>query len=277
IKGQMTFSSTDFYELYKVEKDQKALLILFPGMGGNAENIRASFDVLEAAEKNQVSVLLLNFTNLLFLDEEQKLNLTERVNQIIAKEKLNTDHVCIGGFSSGGLMSVLWSDYLIESKSNIDVQKVFLVDSPLDLVQLYTIVTDVDENSHDMSKREADYLIGYFQERLPQEGNLLDHIAKVSPYLEDGKNFENIKNLKNLDFRIYTEPDSAWWKENRGSEYKESNAFLLENFKGAADAAGWKNVELIKTKDKGYRANGDRHPHSWSIVDSHELMLWIGE
>jgi hypothetical protein len=38
---------------------------------------------------------------------------------------------------------------------------------------------------------------------------------------------------------------------------------------------GFKHVELITTENKGYRANGQRHPHSWSIVDGKDLIKWM--
>jgi len=34
-------------------------------------------------------------------------------------------------------------------------------------------------------------------------------------------------------------------------------------------------MNTIETKNKGYRNNGERNPHSWSIVDVDELIQWI--
>ena len=36
-------------------------------------------------------------------------------------------------------------------------------------------------------------------------------------------------------------------------------------------------VDLIETENRGYQANGERHPHSWAIVDEKELIRWILE
>lgn len=38
---------------------------------------------------------------------------------------------------------------------------------------------------------------------------------------------------------------------------------------------GNKQAELILTTDQGYRPEGSRHPHSWSIVDEQELVEWF--
>ena len=40
---------------------------------------------------------------------------------------------------------------------------------------------------------------------------------------------------------------------------------------------GLKKIELINTKNKGYRADGTRHPHSWAIVDKENLLNWVLE
>lgn len=31
--------------------------------------------------------------------------------------------------------------------------------------------------------------------------------------------------------------------------------------------SNWNKIQLIKTKNKGYRSNDERNPHSWLIVD----------
>ena len=38
---------------------------------------------------------------------------------------------------------------------------------------------------------------------------------------------------------------------------------------------GNEEAELILTQDKGYRPDGQRHPHSWSIVDEEEMVGWL--
>ena len=39
--------------------------------------------------------------------------------------------------------------------------------------------------------------------------------------------------------------------------------------------AGNARAELITTTGKGYRPDGRRHPHSWSIVDELDLVRWL--
>jgi hypothetical protein len=40
---------------------------------------------------------------------------------------------------------------------------------------------------------------------------------------------------------------------------------------------GNSKTKFIKTKNKGYRANGEKNPHSWSLVNKKDLLDWINE
>jgi hypothetical protein len=40
---------------------------------------------------------------------------------------------------------------------------------------------------------------------------------------------------------------------------------------------GCTKAEFIKTENRGIRANGEIHPHSWSIVEKESLIKWIKE
>ena len=59
------------------------------------------------------------------------------------------------------------------------------------------------------------------------------------------------------------------------TEYTETNAYHIKCLAEDLKIQGFTKVEYIPTKDKGYRANGDRHPHSWSIIDKEELVKWM--
>ncbi len=118
-------------------------------------------------------------------------------------------------------------------------------------------------------------MVDYFKRELQVEAELPRHIANVSPLLLETGSFENIRRLKTLPVRLYTEPDSAWWRSERGYGHEHTNAHLLERATILAKAQGWNNLHLIETHNRGYRPNGERHPHSWSIVDPEELMDWV--
>lgn len=74
-----------------------------------------------------------------------------------------------------------------------------------------------------------------------------------------------------------TEPDILWWMEERGKDYYDINSFDLAAFINDLRLEGNKDARLVVTTGKGYRENGTRHPHSWSIVDIDELVIWCLE
>lgn len=61
------------------------------------------------------------------------------------------------------------------------------------------------------------------------------------------------------------------------ADYDQMNAFYIKRLYERLNASGFDRVEYTPTVGKGYRANGDRHPHSWAIVDKNELVAWMQE
>jgi hypothetical protein len=263
------------YVLHKTQKEQGILLIVFPDLGGNAESTKESFNILSAAKEANISVLMMNFNHHLFLSKKDNFRITGILNEVVKLNNLSPEKVVIGGFSSGGIVSSLWSNYLLEINHAFKPQKTFAVDSPLDLVELFYNVTAVDSLSHNVSMEEANYIINYFEEALNTKDSLIQKIAEVSPFNYATFNFKNIERLKEVDFRIYTEPYSVWWKQNRGFDFEETDSYQVIRFAKSAKEFGWNNLQLIQTTDRGYRPDGNRHPHSWSIVNPNELIAWI--
>ena len=97
-----------------------------------------------------------------------------------------------------------------------------------------------------------------------------------SPYLSKTHSTNNLLNFSGLKIRLYSEPDTAWWRENRQAEYENMNAHYIEQLSYDLNKLyGEEHVNYIRTKNRGYRANGDRHPHSWAIIDEKDLVKWM--
>jgi hypothetical protein len=264
------------YEIH-IPKNQTHLLILFPCFPCDAENTKSEFDIVKEANSKGIGVILMNYNQHLWLSENEKLDLKKNLEGVVNKYKLNTDHTFIGGFSSGGTVSLLLSNYLKQTKSIIQPEGVFIADSPIDLLGLYDdAVKDISSNFSPEAVSEATWIVETFEKEFGKGDTSLIHYKEKSPYLLSRHSIHSFKDMKNVKIRLYTEPDSLWWKENRQVEYKEMNAYFIKHL--AFDLQkhfGEKNIEYIPTKNKGYRANGYRHPHSWSIIDKQELLAWI--
>ena len=283
-KKQITSEKLEFtkiikenYELYKPNKEVRAVLILFGGYTENAEDIKREFKILDIARKNNIAVLLSNFNRKLWFEEYEKHLLAKSLQNIIVENQLPTENIYIGGFSSGGIVSLIISNFIVGMKQfYIDPKGVFVVDSPIDLVALYkSSEKNIKRNFSEPSIQESNWLLEALGSNF---GNPKDGIAKyedkaVFTYSTD--NTSNLKKLKKTKIRLYTEPDTLWWKKNRMADYEQMNAFYIERLSKSLIGKGYESVEYIPTINKGYRANGDRHPHSWAIVDKNDLINWI--
>ncbi len=267
---------TDEFELL-VSKQQKGLLILFPGGGGSAENIKKEFNIVQKAKEKGVSLLLLNFARKLWIENEDSEKLTTLILETIKKNNLKTNNIYIGGMSIGGNVALTLSDYLLKNKI-VAVKGTFIVDSPIDLFGLYeSSVKDIQRKDFSEERlAEPKWIVSYFEERFTKD-SLLNNIQQVSPFTYKTSNFNNIYNLKKTKLRLYTEPDERWWKEVRKTDYESTNAYRIRKLNNLLVADNWRKVTLIETNNKGYRANGDRNPHSWSIVNVDDLLDWILE
>ncbi|MFY7670786.1 hypothetical protein ACOSP6_06825 [Tenacibaculum sp. MEBiC06402] len=276
--NETTRITTSEFDLMKSEK-QNGLLILFPCFPCNAKNTLSEFKILESSKKYGFSVLAMNLNEHLFLKQSEKKQLAERLEKIILENNISKERIFIGGFSSGGNVSLLISNYLAEIKSQIQPKGVFVVDSPIDLLGLYrTAEKNITSHFSKTSIQEATWIKSFLEKEFGNPKNGIDKYEMNSPFTLETQNIKNLKNLKSLKIRFYTEPDLKWWKENRKNDYEDLNAFYLKKLSDKLSAEfGNDKIELIETKNRGYRANGERHPHSWSIVNQDDLLKWMSE
>jgi hypothetical protein len=267
---------TKDYTLHKATK-QKGTLLLFPCYPCNSAHTLREFPVIEQSLKNGISVVAMNFNERLFLNPSEKEQLAKIITDVILQHNLSIENVFIGGFSSGGNVSLLISDYLVKSDHRIQPKGVFVVDAPIDLVGLYkTAEKNIQMNFSQPSVQEATWIKSFFDAEFGNPKSELSIYEKYSPFTLKTKNINNLMGLKNVKLRLYTEPDLVWWQLHRKNNIEDLNAYYLKELHSLLEKKFHNNtIEFIETKNKGYRTNGDRHPHSWSIVDVESLIQWI--
>ena len=270
---------TGEYELHLPADEIKAVLILFPGYPEDAASTKREFQILEAAKKTGIAVVFSNYNRKLWLNVEDKENLTNQISVTFKEHNLPTDNIYIGGFSSGGNVAILIGNYMMSQEGGIPKPKgVFIVDSPIDLAQLYRNAAYYSENSTaENLKNEGQWIIQSFNQQLGDPDNTIDNYESNAVYLGQTDNIGNISQLRNTKLRFYTEPDTTWWREYGDAGFERINAFQITNLYESLKEKGFQEVELITTVNKGYRSDGSRHPHSWSIVDVKELVEWMVE
>lgn len=268
--------NTETYTLYKPSTTE-AVLVLFGGIGENAAGIENEYPITDLALSKNVAVAYLNYNRKIILQEEEKAQLAQMLKNLIAANNLPDDAVYIGGLSSGGAIALLIADYLAENTSyTIAPKGVFAVDSPVDLAAMYRIAeSNVKRNFSPAAAGESAFMLQYFNAQLGNPDDTIEPYENYSSFVYETGNYQNLKALKDTKIRLYTEPDRTWWKENMGIDYEQMNAYQLKRLSELLTAEGFKNVEFITTEDQGYRADGSRNPHSWSIVDQEDLLKWM--
>ncbi len=267
---------TENYQLIKPKSGVEEVLVLFGGFTEGIEDVKREFRIGDLAKRNGVSVLYMSYNQKLWLQESEKQKLADQLQRIFEDHEIPGSRIFIGGFSSGGNIAILISSYLVQKNSEYAPKGVFVIDSPIDLVALYrSSEKNIQRNFSEPSVRESSWIIQTLDENFGNPDTAISNYEKYSVYTEATKNFDNIKSLRTVKIRFYSEPDTNWWKENRMADFDQMNAYYLERLSKHLKDAGFKDVEYIASENKGYRANGDRHPHSWSIVEKENLIEWI--
>lgn len=251
----------------------KALLILFPCFPCDAADTRAESRIADTAVAHGIAVLMMNFNRHILMSEAEQQEVIGTIAGAVAAHGVDASNTVIGGFSSGGNVSVLLAKALLRSaEPPVQLKGVFAVDSPLDLVLLYQCAQrDLTKTTFPEYKDEARYLIAFLDSALGSPTDSLTNYERAAPLLNSSA---SVAPLKDLPIRFYTEPDTAWWRTHRDDGYEELNAYGLKRIHDTLVTAGNERAEYITTKGRGVQ-HGNRHPHAWSIVDERELVGWI--
>jgi hypothetical protein len=86
---------------------------------------------------------------------------------------------------------------------------------------------------------------------------------------------ENERHLVNTAVRTYHDVDISWRIIQRNQTVHLSNYEVTAELINRLVLMGNTKAEFMQSFRTGYRANGQRHPHSWSIVDEVECVQWI--
>jgi hypothetical protein len=263
-----------------IPTEQKALLILFPCFGCDAADTRSGSKITDEAVANGIAVLLMNFNGHIMMSDAELQHLITTIEQAftvalsVKEQGLNGAHTFIGGFSSGGNVTMLLARALLKDPDPpVTVKGVFAVDSPLDLVHLYEASKrGLERPGFPQYKDEGRMVVTLLDVTLGDPATNAAAYEAASPLMPTRT---SVAPLKDLPVRLYTEPDTAWWRVNRGDSYEDMNAYALARIHASLKAAGNMRAEYITTQDRGIQ-HGHRHPHAWSIVDEKELVKWIG-
>lgn len=276
-------SDSDYGYYLSVEPKEtiECVLVLFPGFSQNSESIFLDTEFHKYAfEQN---ILTIGFAGRMKLTADsilqEKINLV--LSDVIKKTKIEKDKFVLGGFSAGGVIALRYTElcYQFPNEYPIRPKGVFMADSPVDLYHSWKLQEEnIKNNYSEISVNEANWLKRYYREfygATPSENP--NRYISLSPFSIDEKYGNNEQFLKDVAVRAYHDIDIEWRLTNRNQTAKFDNYVATSELINRLMIMGNNKAEFIQSFKTGYRRNGQRHPHSWSIVEEEECIDWIIE
>jgi len=269
-----------FYYALKPKGEVKGTLILLPPTAQNVVDvINNNTKLSELAFEKGILLIIPSINYNLYLDETTMEFLNTTFIKAISKYHAPKDKIVIGGFSLGGMNAIR---YIELSKENPDLTSihpvaVYGIDPPLDWARIYySFQRIIDLNFSEVAVNEATEYLAKLNKQFGGSPKEFPNVySKHSMYSKTAKDGGNTKFLIDTPIRIYSDPDIDWHLKERQTDFYDINALDQTAMINGLRILGNENAEFINALGKGYRPNGMRHPHSWSIAEPNELMDWI--
>ena len=267
------------YHFVKPASDRIAgVVVLLAGFGQLANATPPETKIHHAAHAHKLLTVFYAAGNKLYADSIAQGKLTRVLKDITQRFHVDPNHFVVGGFSAGGMVALRYVELCNEFPDQYPIRPkgVFMVDSPIDAFTLYELLEGIVADHHSaLAVEEAERAI---QQIKIEYGSPKEHVQtfrNLSAFCMDKRLCDHEKYLKNIAVRAYHDVDIAWRITHRNQTVHNSNYEVTAELINRLNLMGNARAQFMQTFQKGYRANGQRHPHSWSIVDEMDLIEWI--
>lgn len=265
------------YTLWLPESTKPKGLVVF--FHARRDTVSEDF-IISYALKNNLGVAYITTSNRFdFLFHKERLDeLDGYLKEIIREYDVPPTNILYCGMSLAGTRALRMAIYQTDfSGTNPAPCAIAICDAPLDMMRFYTELKKAKERDvHPAAANEGAWVSAYLKRYLKGEPNeAVENYTYYSPYTYTDDGGPHLDKLKDIAIRAYTEPDVEWWMTTRGKDYYGMNAIDMAALIKDLRFKGNERAELMLTKDKGIKPNGERHPHSWSIVDERDLIDWF--
>ena len=152
-----------------------------------------------------------------------------------------------------------------------------MADSPVDMFHLWKLkLEDMKNNRSEISVKEGQFMERFYRQfhgATPSEDPEL--FRDLSPFAIDSTYGTNERFLKDVAVRAYHDIDVSWRIKNRNQTARFDNYIATSELINRLNLMGNDKAEFIQTYQTGFRRNGERHPHSWSIIEAEECVEWL--
>jgi len=278
---ELNGKSYQYEDLNKVDKPE-ALLILFDGGAGKASQIRPETSIPDSAVHFQYKTIGIDQSD--FFISDSTYSRIRTIIKHVQKEEGIQHNLFFGGFSLGGYTSTRLAEMAVERKdSTLIPNAIFAIDSPLDHLDFVSYCQRElnrncpNENANKLGKAEAKWVLNYYQQHFGSYSE--DHTKYIenSCYTSILSSGGNGTYLKDIPVNMIHEIDIMWLIKERCRDLSDTNAILSSKFINFLIGMGNEEAIITLTSNKGYRADGRRHPHSWSIAEPIPTLNWLSK
>lgn len=257
----------------------KGALVLLPGFGQKAEDVFRDSELHQFAYENDLLSVAFSTRMRMLADTLIQSKINAMLTHVKSEYKIGQDRFVFGGFSAGGGIVLRYVELCMESPDKYPVSPaaVFMVDAPIDAFHSWKVMQLLKTAANSkVAVDEANWVEKMYKEQYnTTPGENPEVFAPFNPFSFDAKSSGNEYYLKELAVRAYHDVDIAWRLYNRNQSVRESNYMVTSELINRLRLLGNTRAEFIQSYQTGYRTNGNRHPHSWSIIDEQECIHWI--
>ena len=272
-------NSYEYEQLNEVENPE-ALLVLFDGGAGKASKIIPETSLPDSAVGYKFKTIGIDQSNF-FISDSTYLRIRTIIKYVMKKEGIK-QNLFVGGFSLGGFTSIRFSEMAVEKNDTSMIPSaIFSIDPPLDHLDFVDYCLRElkrqcpNEAANKLGKAEANWILSYYEQNfgsyLQDSTAYIKHSCFTATQSDGGHG----KYLKNVPVNMIHEIDIMWLIEERCRDLSDANAVISSKFINFLIGLGNKEATITLTSDKGYRADGSRHPHSWSIAEPIPTLDWL--
>lgn len=280
-KGDSTYN---YYTVLIPDSASKGLIVVIGGFCTDPQEVMMETKLPVTACKAGYTVVIpfmVNDCETIDVNNNYQKRLEMLIPELITKYKVPANKFIIGGQSLGGHRALFYAEqaYKMNNGTIIKPNLVFGVDPPLNMKRLWNSFTyGVSIKFSEVSIAEGTEMLRRFT--IMYGGSPAQNPKKyeeASSFYPEAKDGGNAKYLKRVPVRLYCDPDINWIIENRRGSFETMNATDLAGCISRLRLLGNKNAEFINCLGKGFKPDGSRHPHYFSMLDADEFVSWANK
>lgn len=273
--------SYQYEELNKVD-NPKALLVLFNGGAGIASKIAPETTLPDSAISYHIKTIGIDQSEF-YISDSIYLKLSTIIKYAMDENGIE-ENLFIGGFSLGGFTSVRFVEMAVKKNdSKVIPNAIFAIDPPLDHLDFANYcLRELNRNCPDeeiaqIGRDEANWILNYYSQHFGDFNRDSTGYIANSCFTASRVDGGNGKYIKSVPVNMIHEIDIMWLIHERCRDLSDANAVLSSKFINFLYQEGNKDAIITLTSNKGFRSDGRRHPHSWSIADPIATLNWLSQ